>query len=153
MNRLFHLIRNDRRGTATIELALLAPLLATFIIGVVDLTNAFSRKLAMEQAAQRGIEKIMQTTTDTTVDETIVGEAADGAGVDESQVVLDYWLECDGTRKANYDTDTCTGAENEARYITLTITDSYDPMFAVHFAGINADGTYHLKAESGIRIK
>ena len=31
-------------------------------IGIVDMSNAFSRKLTLEQGAQRAIEKIMQTT-------------------------------------------------------------------------------------------
>lgn len=153
MKRLLHRLKLDRRGTATIELALVAPLLATFVIGIVDISNAVGRKLVMEQATQRGIEKIMQTTTDTTVDVTIVTEAAAAANVPVDQVTLDYWLECDGTRKANYDTDNCAVGEREARYITLSIEDTYDPMFSLHFAGANDDGEYPIFAESGIRIK
>ena len=157
MIALTRLLR-DRRGTAIVELALVAPLLATFVIGIVDISNAMGRKLLLEQAAQRGIEKIMQTTTDTTVDETIVAEAAIAAGVEEDQVILDYWLECTAAgsapvRKDDYDLDECSSTEREARYITLTVNDKYTPMFPVHFAGIDADGTYHIQAQSGIRIK
>ena len=154
MKRLLHRFNLDRRGTATVELALVAPLLATFVIGIVDISNAVGRKLVMEQAAQRGIEKIMQTTTDTTVDLTIVTEAAAAADVPVDQVVLDFWLECDGTRQADYNLDPpCAAGEREARYITLTINDTYDPMFSLHFAGANAEGEYPITAESGIRIK
>ena len=61
MSRL-HRIRllRDERGAAVIELALVAPVLALMVIGIVDISNAYSRKLALEQGAQRAIEKIMQ---------------------------------------------------------------------------------------------
>ena len=142
----------DERGVAAVELALLAPILATMVIGVVDLSSAFGRKLVLEQAAQRAIEKVMQTTVDTTVDLTIVNEAAEAAGVDVEQVELDFWLECDDEREADYNTE-CDATEKEARYIVLTINDSYTPMFPVHFSGIDGDGTYHLSATSGIRTR
>ena len=48
-----------------IELALVAPVLALMVIGIVDMSNAFSRKLALEQGAQRASRKIMQTTETT----------------------------------------------------------------------------------------
>ena len=57
----------DEQGAAIIELALIAPIFALMAIGVVDMSNAYSRKLALEQGAQRAIEKIMQTTGDDTV--------------------------------------------------------------------------------------
>ena len=43
-------------------------------IGVVDMSNAYSRKLALEQGAQRAVEKIMQTTQDDTVENTLKTE-------------------------------------------------------------------------------
>ena len=51
-------IRLDQRGAAVIELALVAPILAVMIIGVVDMSNGYSRKLALEQGSQRAIEKV-----------------------------------------------------------------------------------------------
>src|SRR2546423_9329323 len=62
------------RGAAVIELALIAPILGLMVIGIVDLSNAFSRKLALEQGAQRAIERIMQTTADDTVEGTLKTE-------------------------------------------------------------------------------
>ena len=43
-------------------MALVAPIFALTVIGIVDMSNAYSRKLGAEQGAQRAIEKIMQTT-------------------------------------------------------------------------------------------
>ena len=61
MRRLVKLAREDR-GAAVIELALIAPVLALLIIGVTDISIAYGRKLELEQAVQRSIEKVMQTT-------------------------------------------------------------------------------------------
>src|SRR5690348_834651 len=77
--------RHDQRGAAIIELALVAPIFALMTIGIVDMSNAFSRKLALEQASQRAIEKVMQTTQLDTVEGTLKTEACDQVdGVDAS---------------------------------------------------------------------
>src|SRR6476646_6092840 len=75
MIRPLNPIAADEQGAAMIELALIAPVLALLAIGVIDISNAFSRKLALEQGAQRAIEKIMQTTDDDTVESTLKTEA------------------------------------------------------------------------------
>ena len=64
---LFRSLRSDDRGAAVIEMALVAPVFALMVIGISDMSNAYSQKLALEQGAQRSIEKVMQTTGLTTV--------------------------------------------------------------------------------------
>ena len=153
MRRLLSRLRSDVRGVATIELALYAPLLATLTIGVVDMSNAFGRKLALEQAAQRAIERVMQTTADTTVEETIKQEAAEQADIPEEQVTVTYRMECNQVLQDDFENDVCSTGEDEARYLMVTVTDTYTPMFPVHFSGINADGTYHISASAGMRTQ
>ena len=154
MRRLRNLAR-DERGAAIIELALDRPVLAMLIIGVVDISIAYGRKLELEQAAQRSIEKVMQTTGDTTVAGTITNEAvcqvngtnADGtctAGrLTDGEVTVTYRLECDAggavvTTQSTGDADTfdaftCAAGQSEARYIKATAVDTYTPMFPLHF--------------------
>lgn len=64
----------DHRGAAVIEMAMIAPVLALGVIGIVDVSNAYSRKLALEQGAQRAVEKIMNTTENATVESTLANE-------------------------------------------------------------------------------
>ena len=85
ISRLFRHFASDSRGTATIELAIFAPVLATMVIGVVDMSMAYGRKLSIEQAAQRSIEKVMQTTGSSTPDETIISEAATQAPLQSTE--------------------------------------------------------------------
>jgi Flp pilus assembly protein TadG len=70
VTRLFR----SERGAAVIEMALIAPVLALGVIGIVDVSNAYSRKLALEQGAQRAVEKIMNTTENSTVESTLANE-------------------------------------------------------------------------------
>ena len=166
--RLFTLARSNS-GTATIELALIAPVLAIMVVGIADISIAYGRKLEIEQAAQRAIEKVMQTTGADTVEATIKTEAVcqiNGAATPDpdnpdadpcasgrittDNVTVNYSLKCSGAEK-DYALD-CDAGEIETRYITATVTDTYEPMFPVKF-GTAADGKYHLSVTAGVRVQ
>lgn len=166
---------SNERGAAIIELALVAPFLALGVIGIVDMSNAYSRKLALEQGAQRAIEKIMQTTQVDTVENTLSTEAvcqvngtnSDGScktsPISTSNVQVSWRLDCTDssgtlttsqyTTSAAFDLASCaSGTVRQARYIQIALTDQYTPMFPIHFASYNSsDGTYHLSATAGVR--
>ena len=194
------IVRNER-GSALIEMGIILPMLAVMITGVVDLSMAYSRKLEIEQGAQRAIEKVMQTTTKDTVHGTLAAEAAAAAKVPVNQVTVKYTIECDGTEKditanvATYqaaadakvaaydkavadglaadpdfdvssvpaidysDIDTsnleCTaGTTTQRSYITVNITDSYEPVIDPRWVGIKSDGgKFPITVDTGIRTK
>ena len=54
----------DDRGTALIEMALATPIFAAVLMGMVDLSRAYSERLQLEQATQRAIEKVFNNQTD-----------------------------------------------------------------------------------------
>ncbi|GLR48390.1 TadE/TadG family type IV pilus assembly protein [Sphingomonas astaxanthinifaciens] len=158
MIRLFQRLRSDERGAAVIELALAAPILATLVIGIVDISNAYSRKLSLEQAAQRAMEKIMQTTDDDTVDTTVTKDIEDAAGIPAASITMTTKLFCTSrstgvvTQKSNF-TDDCNGAtEWESRYIEITAVDEFQPMFPIKF-GANANGKYPIRVKVGMRTQ
>lgn len=141
------------QGAAVIEMALVAPLLAAMLIGMVDLSRAYSAKLQLEQAAQRTIERVMQQRNVPSDYSTIlVPEAAAAAGVEASAVTVDNWLECDGARQSSSITS-CNSGQTYARYVTVDITKTYTPMFSTRFAGANTDGTYTLRGRAGVRVQ
>ena len=175
--RFFELERNDR-GAAVIELALVAPILALTVIGIVDMSNAYSRKLALEQGAQRAIEKIMQTTETSTVQTTLTTEAvcqvnglnANGtcktSPITASNVTVTYRLECKNavsgaitstsvtTDATAFDLLECGTGEKEQRYLQVALTDKYFPLFPIHFASFTSgDGSYHISASAGMRTQ
>ena len=155
MTRLLKRIRTllaDRRGAAAIEVALIAPILATMVVGVVDLSRGYSTKLLLEQAAQRAIEKVMNGQATTSTAAALKTEAASVAGVPESAVTVDFWLECNGTRASDYNT-VCPSGQNYARFMSVAITKVFTPMFAKKWAGANDNGTYTIVGRTGVRIQ
>ncbi|WP_425506818.1 hypothetical protein [Sphingomonas rhizophila] len=72
------------------------------LVGMTDLSRGFSAKLQLTQAAQRSIEKVMQTSFQTGAVDTLKAEAASAAGVDASAVTIDYWLQCNGSGKTGW---------------------------------------------------
>ena len=173
--RILKLVKDDR-GAALIELAMVAPVLLTMMVGVIDMSNVYSRKLAIEQGAHRAIEKIMQTTEDSTVEATLASEVlcqvngtnANGtcktSPLTASNVTVSYRLECKSaggaiasqtsTDPVAFDNLDCSAGTTEARYIKVAVTDKYTPMFPIHFGSFNSgDGTYHLSAAAGMRTQ
>lgn len=179
MRRMIGKLRRDARGAAVIELAMVAPVLALGVIGIVDISNAYSRKLALEQGAQRAVEKIMQTTSYTTVESTLANEAicqvngtttnngvtsCNSSPITTNDVTVTWRLQCTSsggtvtnqtsTNSSTFDTYGCpSGTASQAKFVQVALTDEYTPMFPIHFASLNNDGTYHLAATAGMRWK
>jgi Flp pilus assembly protein TadG len=152
MNRFPRLVQ-DERGASIIELALVAPILASLLIGMVDISRAYSHKLKLEQAAQRAIEKVQQYQTTTSTYGTLQAEAAAAAGVPTSDVVIDFWLECNGTRAADYNS-VCPSGQTYGRWVDVSITGTFSPMFRSRkWPGANSDGTFTLLGKAGMRTQ
>ena len=161
MTRLMRVFR-DQRGAAMIELAFVAPVIALMTVGVVDLSNGFGTKLRVEQAAQRSIEKVMQTTGVLTVENTIAAEAvcqyngteANGtcktAPLTAANVTVTHRLECDDVITVAPD---CLPTQEESRWIQVKVETDYTPMFPLRFSGIDANGKYHIQSIAGMRTQ
>jgi Flp pilus assembly protein TadG len=148
------------RGASVIELALTAPILTTMIIGMVDLSRAFSMKLQLEQAAQRTIEKVEQqrsVATDYSTLSTEAANAATDAGIGGATTSVDYWLECNGVRQgtgaSGFNSQCPNSTDAYARYVSVSITGTYTPMFSMRWAGANSNGTYTLVGRAGVRVQ
>jgi Flp pilus assembly protein TadG len=124
-------LRQDQAGAAIIELAFVAPILALVVLGIVDISNAYSRKLALEQGAQRAIEKIMQTTANDTIENTLKDEAckqvdglaADGTSclntpITSGDVTVTWTRACMNKTTYAYTSTTAGGATSPKSYTT-----------------------------------
>jgi len=149
-------LARDESGASIIEMGMLLPFLGAMVIGVADISRAYSAKLKLEQAAYRSIEKVQQYRDTSSTFATISSEAttaATAAGFTSPVVTVDYFLECDGSRQATYNT-MCTGTATANRWITVDIQAKYTPMFASNkWPGSNADGTYTLHGKAGLRTQ
>lgn len=168
MRRLhrIRLLANDR-GAAVIEMALIAPVLALGVIGIVDVSNAYSRKLALEQGVQRAVEKIANTTENSTVESTLANEvqcqvngstttSSTSGGVTTTtttcntsatqNITVNWRFDCttggattstSTASSATYDALVAACAGTRAGYLQVTVTDKYSPLFPIHFAAFN----------------
>ena len=152
-------LARDERGAALIEMALALPVLAGLLIGMVDISRAYSAKLQLEQSAYRAIEKVQQYNTTASTYNTLQTEAASAAQaagfttVTASDVTIDFWLECNGARAADYNSS-CAPNESYARWVTVDIAGTFTPMFASRrWPGANANGTFTLHGKAGLRTQ
>jgi Flp pilus assembly protein TadG len=159
MTRHIRSLARDESGASLIEMAMAMPVLASLLIGMVDISRAYSAKLQLEQAAYRAIEKVQQYNTTASTYDTLKGEAAAAAtaagftGVTDSNVTIDFWLECNGTRAADYNS-VCPGNQTYARWVTVDIHANFSPMFASRrWPGANTDGSFTLHGKSGLRTQ
>jgi Flp pilus assembly protein TadG len=149
----FRALARDQRGAAVIELALAAPLMATLLIGLVDLSTAYSDKLRLEQVAQRTVEKVQQKSfkpaDETTLESEAQTEAGSGATAD-----VTYWLECNGVRQTGSSAyaNGCSSGQENSRYVQVDIQKTYTPIILARFAGSSTTGTFTLHGIAGIRI-
>lgn len=153
MSRAATPLTRDSAGSATIELGLLAPILAAMLIGLVDLSMAYSDKLRAEQVAQRTIERIQGTTFSTALEATYEAEAAAAAGAGAT-ADLTYWLECNATKQtgATAWANGCANGQLLARYVEIDVQRTYTPIILAYFDGFNDNGTYTVHGKAGVRV-
>jgi Flp pilus assembly protein TadG len=159
MMRMFQRLGCDERGASIIEMALVLPVFSGLVIGVTDLSRAYSQKLLLEQSAFRAIEKVQQYQSNSSTFNTLKTEAVTAAAaagftdVTTSSVTVDYWLECNGVRQTDYNS-TCSTDPATARWVTIDIAHTFSPMFASsRWPGSNTDGTYTLHGRAGLRTQ
>lgn len=148
----YRALREDDRGAAIIELAIVAPIFATMLVGMVDIGRGYSMKLQLEQAAQSAIEKVMNGQADKSSVAALKTEAATTAVVSESAVVVDFWLECNSARQGSYDS-VCAAGTISRRYLTVEISKIFTPMFATKWLGANSNGTFTVVGKTGVRTQ
>jgi len=146
---------SECRGTSVIEFALAAPILALLAAGITDFGRGLSASFNLNQSVQRTLEKaaVSNKRTDFAY---LRAEAAAGAGVPESNVTINAWLECSGTRMPNF-TDSCSAGQQVARYVEVTAKANFVPSFPYSYTlmGISksGDGAMPLQSKAAIRVQ
>jgi Flp pilus assembly protein TadG len=154
-------LRRDERGASLIEFVLLASAMATVVVGITDVTRAYSMKLTLEQAAQRAIEKFQQQSrslNDYTTLSTEATTAATAAGYPNATAAVSYKLECNGTTKTSNTTgsainSSCNDGETYSRYVSVTLTDHYSPMFINSYFPGAQNGSVTLTGYAAMRVQ
>jgi Flp pilus assembly protein TadG len=125
-------LRRDRRGSAAIEFAILAPVLFTVMLGIIEMGRMFYVRQALEYATEQAARYYMlnPTTDSGSVTTYLQGQMAGGMG---SGVTVSY-----------VDTASCNGNTT----VTCTmITASYTFTFVAAFLGFS-NLAMHAKAQA-----
>jgi Flp pilus assembly pilin Flp len=140
----------DERGVAVVEFGLLAPVLALFVVAMIDLSQGFAERFAMQQAVNRSLELLLVNAPSAGANEDEVDyegirqEAATAAGVPIEQVVLRPYMLC-GSRVLDDHDAVCADDEETARYVSLTVNKN--------FTGTLYVGTVPLVATGSMRVQ
>lgn len=166
MSWSFKSIWRDERGNSYVEMALVTPVLGAMLVGTIDVANGYSARLKLEQASQRLIEEVQESSSPASISySTLQSEAASAAGVSSSNVTITNSLQCsnDGTTwtsvtssTSDWVSGTCSSYGTYtyyARYMSVRIQGSYTPFFSTSLASANPDGTYTLWGTAGARFE
>lgn len=150
-------LRRDERGTGTIELALSVPILAFILVGAVDMGMGYTERLALQQAANRTLETGVARGRVSDSYSYLQAIGATNSGQPSSNVTIDNWLECDGTKQSSFD-GTCGSNQQSARYISVKITGTHTPSFnynglARRFGDTNLGGSVPIAGFAAVRIQ
>jgi hypothetical protein len=144
-------LAHDHQGTSVIELAIAAPVLLMLLAGVTDLGGGLTERYRLQQAVNRTLE-MAQSGRDADF-AFLVPEAAAAAEVPVSDVVQEQWLECANSQVRRDWLDECT-AGDAARYVKLTITGSYMPLFGpMSYWTVQSNGTVKMTAHATLRVR
>ncbi|UZW55390.1 pilus assembly protein [Sphingobium sp. JS3065] len=128
MNRL----ALDRSGTSTVELALIMPVLVLLTCMAGDVAMAFKAKIALQRAAERAAQMataggLTGASYDT---DNLKADAASAANVATGNVSITKTLLCNDTVQTATPEVPCPDDQQTKRYVAITISGNYMPMFA-----------------------
>ena len=152
MRRLLSRLWSDTHGASVIEFALFAPVLGMMIMGITDFAMGYAQKLRIEQAIYRTLEKIAVGTVQSDY-QSFKAEAATAAGVSQSAVTINNWLECNEVTSPNGFNGNCATGERTARYVSITIATNYTPEFDYGPWVTDANGNVPISSSSSLRIQ
>lgn len=144
----------DRKGASVMETAIVVPTLAVLVMGASDLAMGFAQKVKIQQAAARAIEMATAGGVSSSALTTLKSEGATAAGVPETSVTLDNWLECDGVRQSSFDGTCSTSGAQMARFVSISISGSYAPMFSFLLPqSRTSNGSVTVSGYSAVRVQ
>ena len=153
---------DDERGVSVIEMGFLAPILGFMMLGMVDLANGYTRKMAVENAVNRAMEKVavLAVQDDYTFLKTEITTAL--PSVATSTVTVETYSKCDTTTMPTFKSE-CgfrgDGTPEEiSRYVRVRVADRWKPMFNYGAFGhylfkTGSDGKVPLSVDTQLRVQ
>jgi Flp pilus assembly pilin Flp len=150
-------IARDERGATIIEFGLLAPVLALFVMGIIDVSRGLSERFSLEQAVGRSLELVQSRNAAPAVQEE--GDTPEDAyqfAVDEAKaaagpgavVTPTLWRECDGVETTPFEENCDDNADgtpkDTARYLKIRITKTFQGEYFLGATTMVASGSVRI---------
>ena len=122
------------RGSVAVELALLAPVLAGVLIGIVDIGTYINQKMQLQSAARAGAQYAIQSDGNAEDTAGIFDVVAAASNMDAGFTVTSVaFCGCaDGTETTVSTTGcggTCAGGDSPALSVRVTVSNTFTPIF------------------------
>jgi Flp pilus assembly protein TadG len=150
---LLRRLSRDRAGTSAVEMAIVTPVLFAALVGIFDLSRAFSARIDLVQAASRSAElatALGQVRTDYSFLQSEAVAAAAASGQTGATAAIDAWLECNGVRQPSIN-GVCPQGQAFARYVSVRVNGRYVPVFPA--AGLISPGGVPITGNATVRIQ
>jgi Flp pilus assembly protein TadG len=150
-------LARDERGATIIEFGFIVPVLALFVMGIIDVSRGLSERFSLEQAVSRSLELVqsrnaapaVQGDGDTPEDayQFAIDEAKTAAGAG-AVVTPTLWRECDGVETAPFEEDCDDNADgtpkDTARYLKIHITKNFQGEYFLGATTMVASGSVRV---------
>lgn len=154
MTRRLRLLRDDERGTAAVELAMVAPVLALAMLGSLDLARAVAAKIALEQAANRAMhlaDVVRPTATSglAYINAQAARDARAALGTEPTVTSAVYIRRC-GSLPVARGTTACPAGQTPIRHFEIHVRGTHPSIFvtlAKRWAGPTGNVTISAKAD------
>lgn len=122
----FKRLKQDIRGAAAVEFALIIPVLSIVLLGVIDYGMVALEKMEMMSATRAGAQLAIADYSDTDAIKDIV-VASTNLSISTSDVTTTQFCECAGVTTDC--SDTCSGSVVKEYYMTVSATEQFTPLF------------------------
>jgi Flp pilus assembly pilin Flp len=147
----------DERGATIIEFGFLAPVLALFVMGIIDVSRALSERFTLEQAVGRSLELVQSRNVAPAVMEEgdtpedayqFAVDAAKAAAGPGAVVTPILWRECDGEEADSFEgycEDNANGTSKDtARYLKIHVEKTFQGEYFLGATRMVASGSVRV---------
>lgn len=139
-------------GAATVELAILVPMLMMFLVGAVDFGLIIHQKMQIGHAARAGARLALirkpETQADLTEIELAILDTIDPVSNPTRAVTAALFCECTGSAVACSDS-ICIGGGPLDKYISVAVQEDVETLFGYPIIG----KSFHLKKNAILRLE
>ena len=138
------------RAAVAVELALLAPVLALMLVGVIDFGGAVYERMQLTSAARAGVQFAIQSVENADDEAGILLAVQNAGSLDDANVTITTTQFCGCADGAEIDCDgTCGGDLKPGTYVSITVVEKFSTIFP--YPGI--DNPIILEGMAVLRVK